>query len=49
VNTVETEAGIPGYGNLLPTTFSVCHSPNWWIDTDVNIHVCADAFLFSFY
>jgi hypothetical protein len=48
-NTVETEAGIPGYGNLLPITFLVCHSPNWWIDTGVNIHVCADAFLFSFY
>jgi hypothetical protein len=28
-NTVETEAGSSGYGNLLPSTFSVCHSPDW--------------------
>ena len=46
-NTVETDAG--GYGNFLPTIFSVCHSPDWWIDTGANIHVCADVSLFSSY
>jgi hypothetical protein len=33
----------------LPTILSVCHSPNWWIDTGANIHVCADVSLFSSY
>jgi hypothetical protein len=37
------------YGNILLTVLSVCHSPEWWIDTDANIHVCADISLFSFY
>jgi hypothetical protein len=32
----------------LPTAFSVCHSPDWWVDTSANIHVCADVSLFSF-
>ena len=27
-NTVETDAGTAGYGNLLPTVLSVCHSPD---------------------
>jgi hypothetical protein len=27
-NTVETEAATPGYGNLLPSVFSVCYSPD---------------------
>jgi hypothetical protein len=39
-NTVETDARTIGYGNLLPTVLSVCHSPDWWIDTGANIHVC---------
>ena len=42
-------AGISRYGNILPTVLSVCHSPEWWIDTDANIHVCADISLFSSY
>jgi len=33
----------------LPSVFSVCHSPDWWVDTGANIHVCADVSLFSFY
>jgi hypothetical protein len=37
------------YGNILPTILSVCHSPDWWIDTGANIHVCADISLFSSY
>jgi hypothetical protein len=41
--------GISRYGNILPTIFSVCHSPEWWIDIDANIHVCADISLFSSY
>jgi hypothetical protein len=28
-NIVETDAGTMGYGNLLPTILSVCHSPDW--------------------
>jgi hypothetical protein len=43
-NTVETEAATPGYGNLLPSVFSVCYSPDWWVDTGANIYVCADIF-----
>jgi hypothetical protein len=38
-----------GYSNLLPTILLVCHSPDWWVDTSANIHVCADVFLFSSY
>jgi hypothetical protein len=33
----------------LSSTFSVCYSPDWWVDTGANIHVCADASLFCFY
>ena len=29
--------------------FHFCHTPDWWIDTGVNIHVCADISLFSSY
>src|SRR5438105_13977609 len=43
-----TEGGTSGYGNL-PSVLSVCHIPDWWIDTGVNIHVCADISLFSSY
>ena len=45
----EAEGGTSGYGNSLPTVLSVCHSPEWWMDTGANIHVCADASLFSSY
>src|SRR6266542_3487332 len=30
-----------GYGKF-PTILSVCHSPEWWIDTGANVHICAD-------
>jgi hypothetical protein len=42
-------AGTLRYGNILPTVLLVCHSPEWWIDTDANIHVCADISLFLSY
>jgi hypothetical protein len=45
----ETAEGALGYGNILPTVFSVCQSPEWWADTGANIHVCADISLFSSY
>jgi hypothetical protein len=41
--------GTSRYGNILPTILSVCHSLEWWIDIDANIHVCADISLFSSY
>ena len=37
-----------GYGTV-PTILSVCHSPKWLIDTGANVHVCADASMFSSY
>ena len=37
-----------GYG-IFPTILSVCHSPEWLIDTGANVHVCADASMFSSY
>ena len=46
---VEADGGISGYGNLLPTILSVYHSPDWWVDTGTNIHVCADIFIISSY
>jgi hypothetical protein len=36
------------YG-ILPTILSVCHSPNWWIDTGANVHICSDISMFSYY
>ena len=45
--TIETDAGASRYGNL--SAFSVCSSPDWWVDIGANIHVCADKSLFSFY
>ena len=48
-NTVETDVGTTRYGNLLPTILSVCHSPDWLVDTGANIHMCADISLFSSY
>jgi hypothetical protein len=49
VNMVEAEGGTSVYGNLLHTVLSVFNSPDWWIDTGSNIHVCADKSLFSSY
>ena len=38
-----------GNGNL-PSVFSAFQSTNtWWLDTGANVHVCADASLFSSY
>ena len=48
-NMVISEAGGSGYGNYLPTILSVCLSPEWWVDTGANIHVCANISLFSTY
>ena len=48
-NMVVSESGGSGYGNHLPTVFSVCLSPEWWVDTGANIHVCSDVSLFSSY
>ena len=45
----ETAEGTSRYGNLLSTVLSVCQSPEWWVDTGANIHVCADISLFSSY
>jgi hypothetical protein len=45
----EVEEGTSGCGNSLPTVLLVCHSPEWWMVTGANIHVCADASLFSSY
>ena len=49
VNMVEADGGTSGYGNLLSTVLSVCHSLGWWVDTGANIYVCADISLFSSY
>jgi hypothetical protein len=49
-NIVEADGGTLRYSNLLPTVFfSFCHSPDWWVDTGANIHVCANNSLFSSY
>jgi hypothetical protein len=47
--TTETEGETSGYGNSLPFILSVCHSPEWWMDSGANIHVCADVSLFTSY
>jgi hypothetical protein len=44
---VSEGGGTTGYGNFLPTILSVCSSPEWWIDSGANIHVCADISMFS--
>ncbi|EEE52291.1 hypothetical protein OsJ_34283 [Oryza sativa Japonica Group] len=41
--------GTSGYGKILPIVLFVFHSPDWWVDTGANIHVCADISLFSSY
>ena len=46
---ISEPGGTLGYGNLLPTVLSLFCSPEWWVDTRANIHVCADASLFSSY
>ena len=46
---ISEPGGTSGYGNLLSTVLSVFCSPEWWVDTGANIHVCADASLFSSY
>jgi hypothetical protein len=38
-NTVEIEIATFRYGKFLPSVFSVCYSPDWWVNTSVNI-VC---------
>ena len=45
----ETGGGTSGYGNSLPFVLSVCLSPEWWMDSGANIHVCADVSLFTSY
>ena len=45
----EAEGRTSGHGNSLPTVLLVYHSPEWWMDTRANIHVHAEASLFSFY
>ena len=37
-----------GYDKF-PTVLSVCHSPEWWIDTGANVHICVDISMFSYY
>ena len=43
--TMDTTGG-DGYGNL-PTVLSISQNMSWWIDTDANVHVCADISMFS--
>ena len=45
----ENGGGTSGYGNSLPFVLSVCLSPEWWMDSGANIHVCADVSLFTSY
>ena len=46
----ETGGGTSRYGDSLPFVFfSVCLSPEWWMDSGANIHVCADVSLFTSY
>ena len=44
----DTEMKDAGYG-IFPTILSVCDSPDWWIDTGSNIHICSDISMFSSY
>jgi len=46
---ISEPGGTSGYGNSLPTVLSVLCSPEWWIYTGANTHVCVDASLFSCY
>ena len=49
-NVVISETGreTSGYGNSLPFVLSVCLSPEWWMDSGANIHMCADVFFVYF-
>jgi hypothetical protein len=49
VVTTKTGDGTSGYGYSLPFVLSVCNSPEWWMDSGANIHVCADASMFTSY
>jgi hypothetical protein len=49
VNMVRAKGGTSRYGNLFHTVLSVFNSPDSWVDTGANIHVCADKSLFSSY
>jgi hypothetical protein len=44
----DTEMKDARYG-ISPTVLSVCNSPDWWIDTGANTHVCSDVSMFSSY
>jgi hypothetical protein len=43
----ETGGETSGYGNPLPYVLSICNSPEWWMDSGANIHVCVDISLFA--
>jgi hypothetical protein len=45
----KAEGGTSRYENSLSIVLSVCHSPEWWVDTRTNINVCTNASLFSSY
>jgi hypothetical protein len=47
--TTPTKGGTSGYDNYLPNVLSVYNSPEWWMDSGANIHVCADISLFASY
>ena len=44
----DTDMKDAGYG-IFPTILSVCHAPDWLIDTGANVHVCGDISMFSSY
>jgi hypothetical protein len=44
----KTEGGALRNGNFVHAILLVCHSPEWWLDTRANIHVCSSIFLFSY-
>jgi hypothetical protein len=45
----ETRRETSGYGNSLPFVLLVYLSPEWWMDSGANIHVCANVSLFTSY
>jgi hypothetical protein len=45
---IVTVSNTDGYGHLF-TVLAVFQSPSWWIDTDANVHVCADISMFTSY
>ena len=49
-NVVIGDVEMKDAGNgIIPTVLSVCNSPEWWIDTGANTHVCSDISMFSSY